>query len=175
MTIKSKWEITILIIKFKNGSLGGIVINKQISFILPEIDRTETKKAVEAAFEKYRFYLLTVPEERLPKLTATYSLVPPTNTNEFHSTTEDIAIKNVDFERERENYIEWIRRAVNRLAPKEREIIVKRYLQDEEIFDYEIYNEIGYSERRYYRLKARIFYKLAFILRIEVYKSGEHS
>lgn len=81
----------------------------------------------------------------------------------------------MDFERERENYIEWIRRAVNRLAPKEREIIVKRYLQDEEIFDYEIYNEIGYSERRYYRLKARIFYKLAFILRIEVYKSGEHS
>ncbi|WP_312094017.1 ArpU family phage packaging/lysis transcriptional regulator [Niallia sp.] len=140
-----------------------------MSFVLPEIDRDATKKAVEAAFEKYRFYLLTIPEERLPKLTATYSLVPPTNTNEFHSTTEDIAIKNVDFERERENYIEWIRRAVNRLAPREREIIVKKYLQDEEVFDYEIYIELGYSERRYYRLKARIFYKLAFLLKIEVY------
>jgi ArpU family phage transcriptional regulator len=153
--------------------MGGVVL-KQMSFVLPEIARDATKKAVEAAFEKYRFYLLTIPEERLPKLTATYSLVPPTNTNEFHSTTEDIAIENVDFERERENYIEWIRRAVNRLAIKEREIIVKRYLQDEEIFDYEIYNEIGYSERRYYRLKARIFYKLAFILRIEVYKNEGH-
>lgn len=142
--------------------------------MLPEIDRDATKKAVETAFEKYRFYLLTIPEERLPKLTATYSLVPPTNTNEFHSTTEDITIKNVDSERERDAYIEWVRRAVNRLAPKEREIIVKRYLQDEEIFDYEIYNEIGYSERRYYRLKARIFYKLAFILKIEVYKNEGH-
>ncbi len=148
--------------------MGGVAL-KQMSFVLPEIDRDATKKAVEAAFEKYRFYLLTIPEERLPKLTATYSLVPPTNTNEFHSTTEDIAIKNVDFERERENYIEWIRRAVNRLAPREREIIVKKYLQDEEVFDYEIYIELGYSERRYYRLKARIFYKLAFLLKIEVY------
>ncbi|WP_437832299.1 ArpU family phage packaging/lysis transcriptional regulator [Niallia taxi] len=144
-----------------------------MSFELPEIDREETKKAVESAFEKYRFYLLTVPDERLPKLTATYSLVPPTNTNEFHSSTEDIAIRAMDFERERDKYLEWIRRAVNRLAPKEREIIFKRYLHDEEVFDYEIYNEIGYSERRYYRLKARIFYKLAILLKIEIYK-GEH-
>ncbi|MED4052953.1 ArpU family phage packaging/lysis transcriptional regulator [Niallia taxi] len=142
---------------------------KQLSFELPEINRDETKKAVEAAFEKYRFYLLTVPDEKLPKITATYSLVPPTNTNEFHSSTEDIVIKTVDFERERDNYVEWIRRAVNRLSIKERELIIKRYLQDEEVFDYEIYNELSYSERRYYRLKARIFYKLAFLLKIEVY------
>jgi hypothetical protein len=32
---------------------------------IPEIDREKTKEAVEAALEKYRFYLLTVPEERL--------------------------------------------------------------------------------------------------------------
>ncbi|MED3792108.1 ArpU family phage packaging/lysis transcriptional regulator [Niallia alba] len=141
-----------------------------MSFVLPEIDRDATKKAVEAAFEKYRFYLLTIPEERLPQVTPKYSLELPTFSNQFHSSTEDIAIKTVDLEREGKEYIEWIRRGVNRLAPKEREIIVKRYLQDEEIFDYEIYNEIGYSERRYYRLKARIFYKLAFLLKIEIYK-----
>ena len=154
-----------------NKDKGGVIL-VQMSFELPEIDREETKKAVESAFEKYRFYLLTVPDERLPKLTATYSLVPPTNTNEFHSSTEDIAIKNVDFERERDKYIEWIRRAVNRLSSREREIIVKRYLQDEEVFDYEIYNELGYGERKYYRLKARIFYKLAFLLKIEVYREN---
>lgn len=149
--------------------MGGVVL-KQMSFVLPEIDRDATKKAVEAAFEKYRFYLLTIPEERLPQVTPKYSLELPTFSNQFHSSTEDIAIKTVDLEREGKEYIEWIRRGVNRLAPKEREIIVKRYLQDEEIFDYEIYNEIGYSERRYYRLKARIFYKLAFLLKIEIYK-----
>ncbi|MDM8151630.1 ArpU family phage packaging/lysis transcriptional regulator [Priestia megaterium] len=145
-------------------------MGNQLSFMLPEIDRKETKKAVEVAFEKYRFYLLTIPEERLPKLTSTYSLIPPANANEFYSSTENIATKTVDFERERDKYIELVRKAVNRLSVKEREIIIKRYLQDEEVFDYEIYNEIGYSERRYYRLKARIFYKLAFLLKIEVYK-----
>ncbi|MGG3798969.1 ArpU family phage packaging/lysis transcriptional regulator [Metabacillus fastidiosus] len=149
-------------------------MTKQLTFKLPEIDREKTKEAVEGAFEKYRFYLLTVPEERLPKVTASYSLVPPTNTNAFHSSTEDAVIGKVDSERERDKYLEWIIRGVNRLSKLEREIIYKRYLEDEETFDYEIYNDIGFSERRYYRLKARIFYKLAFILRIEVYKSEEH-
>lgn len=145
-----------------------------MTFMLPEIDREKTKQAVEAALEKYRFYLLTIPEEKLPKITATYSLSPPASTNEFHSPTESAVIDKVDFEREREEYIERIRKAVNRLSYKEREIIIKRYLEDEEVYDYEIYNDMGYSERRYYRLKARIFYKLAFLLRIEVYRIEEH-
>jgi ArpU family phage transcriptional regulator len=144
-------------------------VSEQLSFKLPEIDREKTKTAVEAALEKYRFYLLTVPEEKLPKITASYSLTPPAFTNEFHSSTESAVIDKVDFERERDEYIERIRKAVNRLNYKERELMIKRYLSDEEVYDYELYNEIGYSERRYYRLKARIFYKLAFLLRIEVY------
>jgi ArpU family phage transcriptional regulator len=146
-------------------------VAKQLSFKLPEIDREKTKEAVEAALEKYRFYLLTVPEERLPKVTATYSLVPPAHTNAFHSSTETAVIEKVDFEREREAYITRIQRAVNRLNKRERELIIKRYLGNEEIFDYQLYSEFGMSESSYYRFKARIFYKLAFILRIEVYKT----
>jgi ArpU family phage transcriptional regulator len=84
-------------------------------------------------------------------------------------------IDKVDFEREPDEYIEWILKAVNRLTFKERELIIKRYLSDEEVYDYELYNDTGYSERKYYRLKARIFYKLAFILGIEIYKGEEHS
>ncbi len=147
----------------------------QLMFKLPEIDRERTKEAVEAALEKYRFYLLSVPDEKLPKVTATFSLVPPSFTNGFHSSTEDAAIFNVDKEREREDHIQNIIRGVNRLSKMEREIIYKRYLEVEETFDYEIYNEMGFSERRFYRLKARIFYKLAFILKIEVYKNEEHA
>ncbi len=143
-------------------------------FMLPKIDREKTRDAVESALEKYRFFLLTVPEERLPKVTASYSLTYATQTNQFHSSTESAVINKVDYERNREEYIERIRKAVNRLTLKEREIIIKRYLDDDEIFDYEVYNEIGYSERRYYRLKSRIFYKLAFILKIEVYNNSEH-
>lgn len=153
---------------------GDPKVRKQLTFKLPEIDREKTKEAVEAALEKYRFYLLTVPDEKLPKVTATYSLVPPSNTNAFHSYTENAVIDKVDFELERDRFLDWIIRGVNRLNKMEREIIYKRYIEDEETFDYEIYNELVLSERRYYRLKARIFYKLAFLLRIEVYKSEEH-
>ncbi len=142
----------------------------QLQFKLPEIDRELTKKAVESALEKYRFYLLTIPEEKLPRITASYSLIPPSNTNEFHSSTEEVVIDRIDGERERIEYIERIRRAVNRLGIRERELIIKRYLEEDEVFDYEIYNELGMSERKYYRLKARIFYKVAFILKLEVYK-----
>ncbi|MGM0863391.1 MAG: ArpU family phage packaging/lysis transcriptional regulator [Bacillota bacterium] len=145
------------------------MVGKQL-FMLPEIDREKTKADVESALEKYRFFLLTVPEDKLPKVTATYSLVPPSFSNEFHSSTEQVAIDRIELDLARNKHIDWVLRGVNRLSRLEREIIYKRYLEDEKNFDYEIYNEIGMSERRYYRLKARIFYKLAFILRIEVYK-----
>jgi ArpU family phage transcriptional regulator len=141
-----------------------------MDFLLPEIDREKTKSAVEEKLETYRLYLLSVPEERSPKVTSSYSLVPPSNTNAFHSTTEDAAVNKADQDRERESYIEWFRRGVNRLKFKEREIIVKRYLGDEEMYDYELYSQIGMSERKFYRLKARAFYSLAFALKIEVYQ-----
>jgi len=148
-------------------------VNNQLSFMLPEIDREKTKQSVESALRKYRFYLLTVPDEFLPKVTQTFSIIPPTTNRRYQSFTEQAAISKLDFERERDRYLEWLIRGVNRLSKLEREIIYKRYLEGEETFDYEIYNDIGFSERRYYRIKARIFYKLAFILKIEVYKN-EH-
>ncbi|WP_026678202.1 ArpU family phage packaging/lysis transcriptional regulator [Fictibacillus gelatini] len=144
----------------------------QLSFQLPKIDREATKDAVAAALEKYRLYVLMEPEERLPKVTQTFSLVPPSN-NGFHSSTEDAAITNVDQERYRKEYIERIRKAVNRLSYQERAIIIRRYMTHEDIFDYEVYSELGMSERKYYRVKGRAFYKLAFILRIEVMEEPE--
>ncbi len=140
----------------------------QLFFTLPEIDREQTKSLVEKALEKYRIYLLSVPEDKMPKMTATYSLVPPSFSNEFHSQTEQIAIGNIDYEVAKEKHIEWVTRAINRLRYKERELIIKRYLEDE-VYDYELYNQMGMSERKYYRLKARAFYNLAFALKVEKY------
>ena len=142
---------------------------KQLSF-LRDVDGEKTKEAVEAALEKYRMYMLTVPDEYLPRVTQTYSLVPPSQTNAFHSSTEDVAIRKADFERERDEYMEKVRRAVNRLTKLERELIVKRYLTLEEPYDYDVYNEMGISESTFYRVREKAFYKLAFALRIEVYK-----
>ncbi|MGM0853089.1 MAG: ArpU family phage packaging/lysis transcriptional regulator [Bacillota bacterium] len=135
--------------------------------MLPEIDRKKTKAAVESVFEKYRFYLLTIPEDMLPKVTTNYSLVPRSSSIQFHSTTEQSVINKIELELERNKYIHWVLTGINRLSKVEREIVYKKYLYEEEVYDYEIYNQIGISERKYYRLKARIFYKLAFIFKIE--------
>ncbi|WP_205628687.1 ArpU family phage packaging/lysis transcriptional regulator, partial [Acinetobacter baumannii] len=74
---------------------------------------------------------------------------------------------NVDKEREIEALCERVEKAVSRLSKKEREIIEKRYLGDES-FDYIVAGEVGLSERTYTRMKARAFYKLAFMLKLEV-------
>lgn len=143
-----------------------------MQFILPEINREKTKDEVEKVLEKYRTFLLSIPEEFVPKITANYSLMPPAFSNEFHSPTENAVIEKIDLETKREKYIEWVRKGVNRLNFKEREIIVKRYLSDDEMYDYELYNQLGMSERKYYRVKARAFYNLAFALKIEVYEKA---
>jgi ArpU family phage transcriptional regulator len=151
-------------------------MEKQLEFMLPEIDRDATKKAVEAALEKYRLFLLTLRLDQLPRVTQQYSLdVPPSNTNKFHSSTEEMAIRNVDYERERSEYIKRVTLAVNRLSYWERAIIIRRYMTEDDVYDYEIYSDLGMSERKYYRIKSRAFYKLAFALKIEVYKKKEES
>jgi ArpU family phage transcriptional regulator len=135
---------------------------------------TLRKKAVEAALEKYRVFLLTQSLDKLPKVTQQYSLVRPSNTNKFHSSTEEMAISNADYERERSEYIKRIVTAVNRLGYWERAIIIKGYMtEDEDVFDYELYNNLDMSERKYYRIKSCAFYKLAFAFKIEVYKKEE--
>lgn len=145
------------------------VLYMQLAF-LPEIDREKTRKNVEAALEQYRIMLLMNPEEYEPKVTSSLKLIPSAPTNEFHSSTEDVAIKRTDMEIKRNEFIKRILRAVNRLSYQERSIIINRYLTGEDTFDYEIYNELGFSESKYYRIKSDAFYKLAFILRIVVYK-----
>ncbi|RAS75721.1 ArpU family phage packaging/lysis transcriptional regulator [Priestia endophytica] len=144
----------------------------QLSFTLPKINREKTRKVVEGILEKYRLYLLQFPETKLPKVTATYSLVPPHFGSEFHSSTETAAIERVDYERERDAFLKRVQQAVNRLSFKERQIIIERYMDFEEKYDYEVYNELGMSERGYYRVKGRAFYKLAFALNLNVFEEG---
>lgn len=144
----------------------------QLQFNLPEIDRDATKLAVEKALEMYRYYSLQVSLNRLPSITASYSLAPAAG-NLPSSSTEQAALDNVEHEEKRMKYMNWIVSAVNRMTKTERRIIYQCYLLDEEMFDYEIYREMNMSERNYYRVKSRLFYKLAFALKIEVYKGGE--
>lgn len=141
----------------------------QMQFKLPEIDRKATRESVESLLEKYRMYLLQTSLDRLPSITAAYSLVLNSPGGLPSSSTESSAIANVDYDRERKRFIEWIARAVNRLPRDERSIIIQRYMKEDEMYDYQTYAELNMSERNYFRLKSRAFYKLAFALKVEVY------
>ena len=145
------------------------VVEMQLRFDLQEIDREETKQAVERVLEKYRMYSLQTNLDNLPSVTANYSLMP-SGKGVVNSAVEGAALANVQYEDERNKFLGWIINAVNRLNPRERSIIIMRYLTDGEMYDYEIYAELNMSERQYYRIKSRIFYKLAFALKIEVYE-----
>ncbi|WP_367304891.1 hypothetical protein [Bacillus pumilus] len=50
-------------------------------------------------------------------------------------------------------------------------MIIKRYTQQEPVFDYQVYNEIGMSERSYTRLKGKTFLDLAYAPNEVVYKA----
>lgn len=139
-------------------------------FQLAAIDRNETKKRVEEALEKYRILLLSQDVERLPKVTQNFSLEMPARTNQFHSSTEESAIRNADYQREKSEYIKRISMAVNRLSYKERAILIRRYMTEDDMYDYQVYNDLHMSERTYHRHKSKAFYRLAFALNLEVYE-----
>lgn len=137
---------------------------------MPEINTKATLKAVERILEEYRSYLLTLPGDFLPSVTASYSLVPPTNTNQFHSSTEDAAIERVEFEIARRGFMNNIHAAVNTLKQDERFIIIKRYMEPDLGYDPDIWTELGIGRTKYYEIKGEARLRLAFALKIEIYK-----
>jgi ArpU family phage transcriptional regulator len=147
-----------------------MMMKNQMNFYLPEVNPKATRKAVERELEKYRDLLVTLPVDCSPKITASYSLIPPSNTNEFHSKTEEAAIERADFERYRDNYFKKIHAAVEALKPDEKFIIVNRYMQQVTGYDPDIWMDLGIGKTMYYELKGKAMLRLAFGLKIEVYK-----
>ena len=105
------------------------------------------QKAVEEVFEEYRRYLATMSLDLLPKVTPSYSIIPPCVTNEFNSSTENIAIERIEYERTREKFMRWIHRAVNRLPNTERKIVIMFYMNEEMGYDPDIREEIGIGKQ----------------------------
>lgn len=147
-------------------------MKKQSSCNMSVVDGKKTKEAVEGVFEVYRHYLGTMPSDILPKLTSSYSIVPPTFTNAFHSSTEDIAIERVEYEKERNEFMSGVWKAVNRLKDDERKIIVKFFMEDVPGYDPDIWLDLGVGKTKYYKLKGQAILRLAFNLKIEVYKKN---
>lgn len=137
---------------------------------IQRVDEKLTRKEVEGKLDKYRMYLLTLPADILPTITASYALVPASS-NQFSSKTENAAIERAELEIEREKYFKWIHRAVASLKQDEKEIIMRRYLNPEIDTDREIWMDLCIGSTKYYKKKWEAILRLAFNLKIEVYQN----
>lgn len=152
-------------------------MTKQLSF-LPKIDRTETQKELEGVLEEVRIYRQFGMMRQEMKVTPSYEIRYHGPTNDVGNPLEDVALANLK-QQEREEWLkkmsfridQFLSRLGNGYAGKiQRDIINKRYLEEECVYDYMVFNEIGMAERTYGRWKAKVFYKLAFALGLEVYE-----
>ncbi|RAR41963.1 ArpU family phage packaging/lysis transcriptional regulator [Paenibacillus sp. MDMC362] len=134
---------------------------------LPELDRRKTQSAVEAIFEKYRIYKTITFEVREASVTASYTERFHGPTNVTSDQTASVAIYNVDMPAARKQYCEIIESIVERLGEREQTLIRERYMKQDDVFDYKVYNHIlepPVSKDTYTKIRTRAFYKLALAL-----------
>lgn len=134
---------------------------------LPELDRRKTQNAVEAIFEKYRIYKTITFEVRETSVTASYTERFHGPTNVTSDQTAAVAIYNVDMPAARKEYCEIIESIVERLGDREQTLIRERYMKQDDVFDYKVYNHIlepPVSKDTYTKIRTRAFYKLALAL-----------
>ena len=141
--------------------------------ILKSIDGKATQQAIEKVLRQYRTYQLTTPEDLLPTITPKYTLEMPSFGGTVNSKVENAAIKNVEHYKQAEKFFERFNRGFYKLTRKERQIIIKAFLDEVPMFNYQIASELNVSERTFYRMKAQALYKLALALRVEVYQEEE--
>lgn len=144
-----------------------------MSFELPELDRKETQKAVEAALERYRIFKYITFEEREASITSNIDDIGGGRSNLTSDQTGNIATSNVDQLEHRKRYCLKIERAVKRLPRMEAFLVEERYMSEESeyITDVNVYSfkfQPPISATTYTNIRWKAFYKLALSLNIAV-------
>ncbi len=132
-------------------------MTKQLSF-LPKIDRVATQKELEGVLENVRLYRQFGMMREEMKVTPSYEIRYHGPTNDVGKPLEDVAMANIQ-QSKREEWIkqtsfridQFLSRLDNGRAGKgQRDIIIKRYLEDEDVCDYMVYSEIGMLRLEYF-------------------------
>lgn len=148
----------------------------QMSFDLPDIrkpvyDKELTTQSIEDVFERYRYFKTVEFEEIEAKITNSYEERFHGPTGITSDSTAKIAIKNVDEPEMRHLFIAKVDRCVNRLPEIQKKIIKLKYMQDEEVYDYQVYQiELGIAEGTFSKFRWKAFEKLAGMLKVGVLK-----
>ena len=142
---------------------------KQLVLDIYNVNDAETKAAVEKYLLQAREYKITeyIPEEA--SITASYSDMPRSYTGVTTNQTFRLAAMNVDEPERRKKHIERAHKAIARLSKRQQKLINMRYMEDNDMFDYEIAMELGFSESTYRRTKSVAILRLASILGLLVF------
>ncbi|MEH7219012.1 ArpU family phage packaging/lysis transcriptional regulator [Bacillus toyonensis] len=148
---------------------------------LSSINRKATQKQVESVLERVRIYKQFGMIRREMRVTSSDEIREHGPTLEVGKPVEDVAVANVQHD-EREEQLKKLSFQIDQVCKQfgdsyagknQRDIIMKRYLEEEGVCDYMVYNELGMSERTYRRVKAKALGKLAFALSLEVYEQEQ--
>lgn len=136
----------------------------QLAFDIYKVNEEATKAAVEKYLLQAREYKITeyIPQEQ--SVTASYSDMPRSYTGKTSDHTGDMAAKNVDEPERRRRHVERMERAITRLGHRQQRLIRMRYLDDDDVFDFDVAHMLGYSDRHYRRIKSVAIYRIASIL-----------
>ena len=137
-----------------------------------KINEKETTRRVRERLETARLFKRFGFIRKEVKVTATYEDMdmPRSFTGITSDPTASASIYNVDQEERLQKQYEQVMRALRMLSRRQREIIERRYLDDEDVLDTNVFVDMCISERTYYYEKEKALYRLAFALRLEVYE-----
>lgn len=129
-----------------------------------KVDEEATRAAVEKYLRQAREYMVTeyIPEE--PSITASYSDMPRSFTGQRNDQTARLAERNVDEPERRRRHVERAERAIGRLGHRQQKLIRMRYMDDDDVMDFDAAQELGFSDRHYRRIKSVAIYRLASML-----------
>lgn len=149
------------------GGLAGMGVQQLIMDIY-KVDEEATKDAVEKYLLQAREYKVTeyIPDE--PVVTASPNVRYHGPTNVTGDQTADLAIRNADEMERRRRHIDRAERAITRLGGRQQRLIRVRYMEDDDVMDYNAAEELGYSDRHYRRIKSVAIYRLAGMLGLVV-------
>lgn len=128
-----------------------------------ELDEEITKQNVDRLLKKYH-NIKRLAGSYTPKITSTYSMIPRSETGlTSDSTSEKVSIRS----RAQKQFKE-ILDAFSALSLNSRNRIYLKYMAEEKLYDYQIYNNENISKDTYYRELGRAQLEFA-----EAYKGGE--
>ena len=138
-------------------------------FDYPELNYIKTKQAVMQVIGRYKNALNKLYLKSMPSITPHYTIVPPSFTNQFHSSTEDAALWADTHGKKHKEFVDLVNDALNQLPATNRLVIYRSLIQEQS--DIKIGLEMNYSEFRIRDFRVEGIRLLSYALGVDKYEN----